>query len=138
MAERFFDDQPPPPALWRRRQMGMADPVDDNGVVAGLSREIEQDIRLSNRGYLFLQRQIELRILHVPRDIVKVGGKTLPQFFVHVAVFAELLYGVMHALAIFVVAHRSARVADDREGRGKAAVVSQPVQGGQKLTLGQI
>jgi CheY-like chemotaxis protein len=44
----------------------------------------------------------------------------------------------MHALAILVVTHGSARVADDREGRRKAPVVSQPVQSRQKFTLRQI
>ena len=65
-------------------------------------------------------------------------AKRFHRVFVELAVLAEFLDGVAHALAILIVAHGRARVADDRERRRQAPVVRQPIESRQKFSLGQI
>ena len=120
MTERLFDDDAPPaaPVL----QLGVADAVNRRFVVAGLRREIEQDVAFGVPRLLhFFEPRRELRvcigIVQIAGEVEQVLAEVGPQALVERRVFEELLKRFPHLFAERFVGHPGSRVADDGEAR---------------------
>lgn len=136
VAEGLFDDEAAPGAVGGFGETGAPEPSGGGAVVAGLRREIEQDVagglaRLGDLVEADGEAFVGVVVTDIAGEVEEPPGEVVPERLIEGAVLEELLDRGFHLLAEVVIGHRGTRYADDGKALGEPALEGQAVEGGE-------
>src|SRR5579871_2842445 len=125
------------------RQLGLAEPLDDVGVVFGRGCQIEEVVAVNAPLVVeavqeLAQRLISGQIVELRLVIEQALRKGLPDGGVHGTITRKLIDRIFDILAPLLVGKGAARHCDYRESRGKRILQRQVIQRWQELALRQV